>query len=111
MNSFGPSERTPGPSGGRNGGRKGAHRVHPPVPTRSLPDRPDLHQLKRQAKELLVAFRAGEPDAAAEVAAHYRGADAATFALHDAQLVMARAYGFESWPKLKAFVDGATVRG
>ena len=77
--------------------------------TRSLPDRPDLHQLKRQAKELLAAFRAGSPDAAGEVAAHYRGADAATFALHDAQLVLARAYGFDSWPKLKAFVDGATV--
>ena len=77
--------------------------------TRSLPDRPDLHQLKRQAKELLAAFRAGSPDAVGEVASHYRGADAATFALHDAQLVLARAYGFESWPKLKAFVDGATV--
>ena len=36
-------------------------------------------------------------------------ADAATFALHDAQLVLARAYGFESWPKLKAFVDGASA--
>ncbi len=45
----------------------------------------------------------------AEVNAHYRDADPATFALHDAQLVLARAYGFESWPKLKAFVDGATV--
>jgi hypothetical protein len=30
--------------------------------------------------------------------------------LHDAQLVIARAYGFESWPKLRAFVEGATVR-
>ena len=77
--------------------------------TRSLPDRPDLDQLKRQAKELLAAFRAGSADAVAEVTTHYRGADAAAFALHDAQLVLARAYGFESWPKLKAFVDGATV--
>jgi len=77
--------------------------------TRSLPDRPDLHQLRRQAKELLAAFRAGSADAVGEVASHYRGADAATFALHDAQLVLARAHGFESWPKLKAFVDGATV--
>src|SRR4029453_17464724 len=32
------------------------------------------------------------------------------FALHDAQLVLARAYGFDSWPKLKAFVDGVTVK-
>ena len=45
----------------------------------------------------------------AEVNAHYRGADAATFALHDAQLVLARAYGFASWPRLKAYVDGVTV--
>ena len=42
--------------------------------------------------------------------AHFHGADAATFALHDAQLVLARAYGFDSWPKLKAYVDGVTVR-
>jgi ankyrin repeat protein len=81
--------------------------THPSA--RTLPDRPDLPQLKRQAKELLAAFRAGNPDAVGEVTAHYRGADAATFALHDAQLVIARAYGFESWPKLKVFVDGATV--
>ena len=80
------------------------------LPTRAVSGRPDLDQLKRQAKELLDAFRAGEPDAHAEVTAHYRGSDRATFALHDAQLVIARAYGFESWPKLKAFVEGATVR-
>jgi len=35
--------------------------------------------------------------------------DPADFALHDAQLVLARAYGVDSWPKLKAFVDGVTV--
>jgi ankyrin repeat protein len=33
----------------------------------------------------------------------------AAFALSDAQRVIARAYGFASWPKLKAFVDGATI--
>ena len=79
------------------------------VPTRSLREHPDLNQLKRQAKELLAAYRAGEPDAVAEVTHHYRNADPSTFALHDAQLVLARAHGFDSWPKLKAFVDGATV--
>src|SRR5205823_10351222 len=31
-------------------------------------------------------------------------------ALHDAQLVLARSYGFESWPKLRAYANGATVR-
>jgi hypothetical protein len=80
------------------------------LPTRTLADRPDLDQLRRQAKELLDAFRAGEPDAVVEVTAHYHNADRATFALHDAQLVIARAYGFESWPKLKAYVEGATAQ-
>ena len=79
------------------------------LPFRKLPDRPDLDQLKRQAKELLAAFAAGNHDAVAEVNEHYRGADPSQFALHDAQLVLARAYGFESWPKLKARVDGVTV--
>jgi ankyrin repeat protein len=77
--------------------------------TRTLPPRPDLHQLKRQAKELLKAFAAGDAAAVAEVNAHYQGALAESFALHDAQLVLARSYGFPSWPKMKAFVDGITV--
>jgi ankyrin repeat protein len=78
------------------------------LPTRRLPERPDIDQLKRQAKELLEAFASGTPEAHSEVRAHYRDADRATFALHDAQLVLARAYGFGSWSKLKAYVEGAT---
>jgi ankyrin repeat protein len=84
--------------------------VRPSPPTRALREHPDLHQLKRQAKELLAAFTAREQQAVAEVNAHYRDADPAHFALHDAQLVLARSYGFDSWPKLKAYVDGVTVR-
>jgi ankyrin repeat protein len=80
------------------------------VPTRTLPDRPNLDQLRRQAKELLEGFRAGHADSLREIQLHYRRPDPSSFALHDAQLVLARAYGFESWPKLKAFVDGVTVR-
>ena len=80
------------------------------LPTRAFREHTDLAQLKRQAKELLDAFRAGEPAATTEVHAHYRDADLTTFALHDAQLVIARAYGFASWPKLKAFVDGVTAK-
>lgn len=79
------------------------------LPTRAMREHPDLGQLKRQAKELLEAFTAGLPDAVAEVNAHYRDADAATFTLSHAQLVLARAYGFDSWPKLKAYVDGVNV--
>jgi hypothetical protein len=72
-------------------------------------EQPDLQQLKRQAKELLHAFQDNNPAAVAEVRTHYHDADLATFALHDAQLVLARAYGFDSWSKLKAYVDGVTV--
>jgi ankyrin repeat protein len=79
------------------------------LPTRKLPERPDLGQLRRQAKELLDAFVAGDAGAVAEVNSHYHDVDSAKFSLHDAQLVLARAYGFDSWPKLKAYVDGITV--
>ncbi|HVJ27297.1 MAG TPA: ankyrin repeat domain-containing protein, partial [Vicinamibacterales bacterium] len=81
----------------------------PHLPTRRLRDRPDLDQLKRQAKELLDGFTAGDAASVAEVGAHFHDADPATFSLQQAQLVLARAYGFDSWPKFKAFVDGATV--
>jgi ankyrin repeat protein len=80
------------------------------LPTRAFREHTDLNQLKRQAKELLDAFRSGDGTAIAEVNAHYRAADPDTFALHEAQLVLARAYGFASWPKLKAYVDGATAK-
>jgi ankyrin repeat protein len=83
------------------------HRTHPP--TRAMRDNPDIDQLKRQARELLEAYRAQSPDTIIEVAAHHRTATPETFALHDAQFVLARSYGFESWPKLKAAVDGVTT--
>lgn len=81
---------------------------HDPL-LRSLPEHPDIDQLRRQAKELLAAFNAGEKEAAAEVHRHFHDADPARFALHDAQLVTARSYGFESWPKLKARIDGVNA--
>jgi ankyrin repeat protein len=84
--------------------------VNHSLPTRELREHPDLDQLKRQAKELLHAFVAGNAAAVAEVNTHYRDASPSAFALHDAQLVLARAYGFDSWLKLKAFVDGVTVK-
>ena len=48
------------------------------TPTRTLRERPDLNQLRRQAKELLAAFTDGDAAAAAEVSTHYHGADPAT---------------------------------
>jgi len=64
-----------------------------PHPLRHLPRQPSWEQLRKQAKDLLEELRAGDPAAA----------------LHDAQRVLARAYGYQSWAKLKAFVDGASV--
>jgi ankyrin repeat protein len=77
-------------------------------PTRAMRENPDLDQLKRQAKELLEDYRARQPDALAEVNFYHRTPTPETFGLHDAQYVLARTYGFESWPKLKAAVQGAT---
>src|SRR5262245_42390147 len=101
MNSF-----LAGASGHRRS-QKGAH-VKYSLPTRKLPERPDLGQLKSQAKELLWAFGDRNPEAIAEINRFYRD-PTQNFALHDAQLVLARSYGYESWPKLKAYVDGVTV--
>jgi len=78
-------------------------------PTRQLPKQPSLEQLRKQAKELLAQYRAGDPATAIEVQRFERRPNPAAFALNDAQRVLARAYGYESWPKLKAFVDGANI--
>ena len=78
-------------------------------PTRRLPKQPNLEQLRKQAKDLLAQYRAGDPAAIAEIQQFERNPNPTTFALNDAQRVLARAYNFESWPRLKAFVDGANV--
>src|SRR5689334_9637165 len=50
-----------------------------PLPPDSLPVRPDLGQMKRQAKELLAGIRAGEPAAVSKLAQfHVRTIDPAS---------------------------------
>ena len=71
--------------------------------SRSLPDRPDLAQQKKQAKELLKSFTAGDAEAGARVRAVLP--DKKRITLADAQLVLAREYGFASWAALKRHVD------
>jgi ankyrin repeat protein len=78
------------------------------TPTHRLPQQPNLEQLRKQSKDLLHDFHAGVSAAIAEVNRFERNPRTA-FALSDAQRVIARAYGFASWPKLKAFVDGANI--
>ena len=71
------------------------------MPDRRLPVRPDLEQLRHQAKDLLRAIRRGEPDAIAELQQHHPQPPAPESAkLVDAQLVLARSYGAPSWPRL-----------
>ncbi|MGH3257482.1 MAG: ankyrin repeat domain-containing protein [Streptosporangiaceae bacterium] len=66
----------------------------------TLPAHPSLDQLRHQAKDLLRAAKSGDAAAAAQVAAV---SDRPT--LSAAQLVVARSYGFPSWPALKAEVQ------
>jgi hypothetical protein len=68
---------------------------------RHLPVRPNLDQLKHQAKDLLRALRRGDPAATAELQEHHPGpVDAATARLADVQLALARSYGVASWLRL-----------
>ena len=63
--------------------------------TTPLPAAPSLEQLRKQAKELVRARRAGsEP-----------------LRLSEAQRVVAREYGFASWPRLKAYVERVSAGG
>ena len=73
-----------------------------------LPSRPNLRHLRTQARDLRKACRSGESDACSRVASSYpRSAETSDeVSLSDAQLVIAREYGFDSWAKLKRTVEG-----
>src|ERR1700730_5028147 len=73
--------------------------------TASLPERPNLGQLRRQAKELRDAARRGEAGALDRMIRNYRAAPRGAVTLAAAQLVIARELGFASWPRLKAAVE------
>lgn len=76
---------------------------------RRLPVRPDLDQLRHQAKDLLRAIRAGDAAALEEWRAHHPTHAAppavAEARLADAQLVLARSYEAPSWPRLVQAVE------
>ena len=79
------------------------------MPSRPIPPRPSLEFDRKQARALLDAFREGDRAAVGRFRAHHpciHAVDAAgSAALHDAQLVIAREYGFPSWPRWKQFVE------
>ena len=85
--------------------------------SRGLPDRPHLDIPRRQARELLDQWRRAEPDALERIRGRHpkfvRAADSAIAAaaprLSDAQLVIAREYGFAHWPELKQRIEANSL--
>ncbi len=80
---------------------------------KTLPDRPNLEQYKKQAKELAAECAAGAGDALSRMQRHHprfhkmppAELSAARASLSDAQLVLAREHGFESWPKFAHHIE------
>src|SRR5688500_7678427 len=70
---------------------------------RPLPPRPSLEFEHKEAKALLRQLRAGDPEAIARARARHPALDTSApenIRLADAQLVIAREYGFTRWPRL-----------
>lgn len=68
---------------------------------RRLPVRPNLTQLKNQAKDLLLQYQGGDPTAIEEFRKHHpEKISSAQAKLADAQLVLARSYEASGWTRL-----------
>lgn len=68
---------------------------------RPFPVRPNLEQLRHQAKDLLNAIRRDDPDAIADFREHLpKPVDSASVRLAEAQFVLARSYGLPGWTRL-----------
>ncbi|HKW77288.1 MAG TPA: ankyrin repeat domain-containing protein [Terriglobales bacterium] len=87
------------------------------MPAKRLPAHPNLDHLKHQAKDLLKAQAMREPAAAQRIREFHPRFRAATdteifnahLRLSDAQLAIAREYGFPSWPRLKRHIERPTL--
>ena len=83
------------------------------MPTKRLPSNPNIQHLSYQAKDLLNDRRAGNLDAYQRIREFHPRFSAATdtsicsagFTLSDAQLAIAREYGFSSWARLRTHVE------
>ena len=82
---------------------------------RTTPDHPNLEQYKKQAKELRRSVVAGIASAIERVRQHHprfgqAGSDSLrTLSLADAQLVLAREHGYESWPEFRQHIETLRV--
>jgi hypothetical protein len=70
----------------------------------------NLDNQRNRARSLLKAARRGDPEAVRRFAAEPRVRASQRFALHQAQVVIAREHGFASWPKLKAHAEAEMWR-
>ncbi len=71
------------------------------MPERRIPVRPNLDQLKHQAKDLLRQIRSGDASAIEDFKKFHPGEiDPAKAKLSDVQFVLARSYEAPSWPRL-----------
>lgn len=73
--------------------------------SKSLGPRPHPDHLREQAKDLLTAHRNGDPDALVRFQQGLPAPKPEMLALHDAQSVIAREYGFASWTRLLRHVE------
>jgi ankyrin repeat protein len=74
-----------------------------------LPPNPNLDKQRKLAKSLARNYWRGDPQAVERVRALHPSPPAPDlFALSDAQLVMARGYGFASWTQLKRKIESLT---
>ncbi len=89
--------------------------------TQQLPERPNIEQLKKQAKDLLASAKTKDPAILLASRMRFRAlpalaeksdAELATLnlALHDAQSVIAREFGFASWNALRERVEELTLK-
>jgi len=85
------------------------------MPNRILPDHPNLEQYKKQAKELYRGVADRTPAAIDRIRRHHprfgpAGSDSlSTLSLSDAQLVLAREHGYESWPEFAKQIETLRV--
>jgi hypothetical protein len=76
----------------------------------SLPARPSLESLRKQAKKLARDIAAGDVAAIARVRAHLPNCDL-PLTVRNAQFTIAREYGFAGWQDLKAEVSKRLGKG
>ena len=78
--------------------------------SKSLPARPSLESLRKQAKKLARDIAAGDAGAIARARAHLPKVDL-PLTQRNAQLVIAREYGFAGWQDLTAEVSTRLGKG